>query len=144
MNQTINQKAGALAAALAAIGLLAAGLGTGFTIGRATIQPRIEIIHPKEVGPDWQHSSNVLKNGGEVVDLLNKERPLPENLIITISSAGGYHLWYHADHSDYNYTAETSPITYPGTILNDKDVIFGGIGTGDGKEVYVFFRAKRR
>jgi hypothetical protein len=139
----MNQKAGALAAALAAIGLLATGLGTGFAIGRATIKPRIEIIHPNEVGADWQHNSR-LKNGSEVVALLNKERPRPENLIITISSVGVYHLWYRADQSDYNYTVETLPIDYPGTILNDREVIFGGVGTGHGKEVYVFFRPKLR
>ena len=143
MNQTINQKAGALAAAIAAIGLLATGLGTGFAIGRATIQPRIEISHPKEVGADWQHSKG-FNDGNQVVTFLNKERPRPENLIITISSHGGYHIWYHPDHSDYNYTCETFPIGSPGTILNDPETVFGGIGTSGSNEVYVFFRPKQR
>jgi hypothetical protein len=128
--------------ALAAVALLATGITIGFAIGRATIQPRLEIIRVKQVGADWQHNMG-LKNGNEVIALLNKERPRPENLIITISSAGGYHIWYHADHSEYNYTVETFPISFPGTILNDPQVIFGGIGTSSDKEVYVFFRPKK-
>ena len=132
-----------ITAAVGAVALLATGVTIGYTVGRASIKPVIEIVHPHPVTPEWIHHP-LSSADKEIEDLLNELRPRPENVRVSISAQARYHLWCRADHSSFSYELFTKPISSPPIILNSPDAIFGGIASTNGIEQYVFFRIKSK
>ena len=114
----------------------------GFTVGRASIEPIIEVRRGNDVGPDWSHNT-AYNNSLDVAALLNKERPKPENLRVCIDGKGYYHLWYRQDHAQFQYSQELRPLSDPPTVISDPGAIFAGVTDANGAQVYVFCLVSR-